>query len=85
MVVLWCLLSQVQACGSLVTEEHPYAMIIPIELFLMEFGFHRQFQLACPSTIIGSSPVSRIAPELLSPQSLGVKLKPIRTRVHVEI
>ncbi|XP_028076158.1 protein NDL1-like, partial [Camellia sinensis] len=33
-----CPLVEVQSCGSLVTEEHPYAMLIPIEVFLMGFG-----------------------------------------------
>lgn len=84
-----CLLEQVQACGSLVTEEHPNSMIIPIECFLMGFGYHRQPHFASSSSN-GSNPASPsshscIAPELLSPQSLGIKLKPIRTRVHVEI
>ncbi|XP_054822505.1 protein NDL1-like isoform X2 [Prosopis cineraria] len=75
---------KVKACGSLVTEEKPYAMIIPIEIFLMEFGYQRVFA-SCSSSTVGSSPPGRIAPELLSPQSLGIKLKPVRTRVNIEI
>ncbi|KAK6911420.1 NDRG protein [Dillenia turbinata] len=77
-------LVEVQACGSLVTEEHPYAMLVPIEFFLMGFGYFRQ-SLCLPSSSNGSksvSPTSRscIAPELLSPDSLGIKLKPIKTK-----
>ncbi|XP_050886627.1 protein NDL1 isoform X3 [Lathyrus oleraceus] len=84
-----CALVEVQACGSLVTEEHPNSMIVPIECFLMGFGFHRQPHFASSSSN-GSSPASPsnhtiMAPELLSQESLGIKLKPIRTRVHVEI
>ncbi|XP_054822529.1 protein NDL1-like isoform X5 [Prosopis cineraria] len=79
-----CALVEVKACGSLVTEEKPYAMIIPIEIFLMEFGYQRVFA-SCSSSTVGSSPPGRIAPELLSPQSLGIKLKPVRTRVNIEI
>ncbi|CAH2080437.1 unnamed protein product [Thlaspi arvense] len=78
-----CALVEVQSCGSLVTEEHPYAMLIPIEFFLMGFGFSRQRPLTTSSN--GSNPASPashscIAPELLSPESLGIKLKPIKTR-----
>lgn len=84
-----CALVEVQACGSLVTEEHPLAMIIPIEFFLMGFGYYRQPNFASSSSN-GSNPASPlshscIAPELLSPESLGIKLKPIKTRVEVEL
>ncbi|KAF5454625.1 hypothetical protein F2P56_024275 [Juglans regia] len=84
-----CALVEVQACGSLVTEEHPYAMLIPIEFFLMGFGYYRQQHFASSSSN-GSNPTSPschscIAPELFSPESLGIKLKPIKTRVDIEI
>ncbi|KAB1200520.1 Pollen-specific protein SF21 [Morella rubra] len=84
-----CALVEVQACGSLVTEEHPYAMLIPIEFFLMGLGYYRQ-QYSTSSLSNGSNPTSPsrhscIAPELLSPESLGIKLKPIKTRVDIEI
>ncbi|KAG4911154.1 hypothetical protein JHK87_057270 [Glycine soja] len=84
-----CALVEVQACGSLVTEEHPNSMITPLERFLMGFGYHRQTHAASSSSN-GSNPASPtshscIAPELLSPESLGIKLKPIRTRVDVQI
>ncbi|CAK9147252.1 unnamed protein product [Ilex paraguariensis] len=73
-------LVEVQACGSMVTEEQPHAMLIPMEYFLMGYGLHR------PSQFSGSprSPLSPscIAPELLSPESMGLKLKPIKTRVR---
>lgn len=73
--------SQVQACGSLVTEEQPHAMLIPMEYFLMGYGMYRPSQLE-------SSPRSTlnpfcISPELLSPESMGVKLKPIKTRASL--
>lgn len=70
---------QVQACGSMVTEEQPHAMLIPMEYFLMGYGMYR------PSQFTGSprSPLSPtcIPPELLSPESMGLKLKPIKTRI----
>lgn len=79
---------EVQACGSLVTEEHPLSMLVPIELFLMELGFYRQPQAPIPSSSNRFSRLSShscIAPELLSPESLGIKLKPIRTRADVRL
>ncbi|KAJ4831140.1 Protein ndl2 [Turnera subulata] len=84
-----CALVEVRACGSLVTEEHPYAMILPMELFLMQFGYYRQ-QLLAPSSGHASKPAGAstqccIAPELLSPASLGIKLKPIKTRADIEV
>ncbi|KAM7508498.1 hypothetical protein LguiA_018951 [Lonicera macranthoides] len=81
-------LVEVQSCGSLVTEEHPSAMLIPIEFFLMGFGFSRQPPLVSSSSH-GSHPITKrpshscIAPELLSVESLGIKLKPIKTRIKV--
>ncbi|WVZ15374.1 hypothetical protein V8G54_012940 [Vigna mungo] len=70
---------KVQGCGSMVTEEQPYAMLVPMENFLMGYGLYR------PSHRSGSpkSPLSPscISPELLSPESMGLKLKPIKTRV----
>ncbi|XP_041022339.1 protein NDL1-like isoform X2 [Juglans microcarpa x Juglans regia] len=84
-----CALVEVQACGSLVTEEHPYAMLIPIEFFLMGLGYYRQRHFASSSSNSSNptSPSSHscIAPELLSSESLGVKLKPIKTRVDIEV
>ncbi|XP_057851946.1 protein NDL1 isoform X2 [Cryptomeria japonica] len=78
-------LVEVQACGSLVVEEQPHAMLIPIEYFLMGYGFYRPPQLA---EGYGSSPRSPSSPpisaELLSPESLGLKLKPIKTRLAGE-
>ncbi|CBI20627.3 hypothetical protein AAG906_002610 [Vitis piasezkii] len=72
-------LVEVQSCGSMVTEEQPHAMLIPMEYFLMGYGLYR------PSTVSLSprSPLSPscIAPELLSPESMGLKLKPIKTRI----
>lgn len=72
-------LVEVQACGSMVTEEQPQAMLIPIEYFLMGYGLYRQPQ---PS-VSPRSPLSPsfISPELLSPESMGLKLKPIKTRI----
>lgn len=81
-----CALVEVQSCGSLVTEELPYAMLVPIEFFLMGFGFNRQTQvvtsLASNGGALSPSPSRHwcVSPELLSSESLGIKLKPIKTR-----
>ncbi|XAR70805.1 hypothetical protein NMG60_11027807 [Bertholletia excelsa] len=76
-------LVEVQACGSMVTEEQPHAMMIPLEYFLMGYGFYRpsQFNVSPRSPL---SPTS-ISPELFSPESMGLKLKPIKTRMSVEV
>ena len=75
-------LVEVQACGSMVTEEQPHAMLIPLEYFFMGYGLYR------PAQFSGSprSPLSPscISPELLSPESMGLKLKPIKTRVSLK-
>ncbi|VAI77547.1 unnamed protein product [Triticum turgidum subsp. durum] len=76
-------LVEVQACGSVVTEEQPHAMLIPMEYFLMGYGLFR------PSHVSSSprSPLNPfcISPELLSPESMGVKLKPIKTRANLRV
>ena len=74
---------QVQACGSMVTEEQPHAMLIPLEYFLMGYGLYRPSQ----SSVSPRSPLSPlcIAPELLSPESMGLKLKPIKTRTSLQV
>ncbi|XP_058223576.1 protein NDL2-like isoform X1 [Rhododendron vialii] len=75
-------LVEVQGCGSVVTEEQPDAMLIPLEYFLVGFGFYKPSQVnASPRSPL--SPTS-ISPELFSPESMGVKLKPIKTRISVE-
>ncbi|KAH7299631.1 hypothetical protein KP509_24G021500 [Ceratopteris richardii] len=81
-------LVEVQACGSLVTEEQPQAMFAPLEFFFRGYGFYRRVvqphhQLSAYHSPSPTSPLSPpcISPELLSPESLGLKLKPIRTRV----
>ncbi|RWR77712.1 pollen-specific protein SF21 [Cinnamomum micranthum f. kanehirae] len=79
-------LVEVQGCGSLVTEEQPHAMLMPIEFFLMGCGFYRQPAASITGQTLklinpASSSTPCIAPELLSPESLGLKLKPIKTRV----
>ncbi|XP_024363332.1 protein NDL2 [Physcomitrium patens] len=72
-------LIEVQACGSLVTEEQPQSMIVPIELFLMFYTFYkRPVSLSSPKSSLSPPCVS---PELLSSESMGLKLKPIKTRV----
>ncbi|KAH0450421.1 hypothetical protein IEQ34_021113 [Dendrobium chrysotoxum] len=75
-------LVEVQACGSLVTEEQPHAMLIPLEFFFMGYGLYRPCQFS------GSprSPLNPfcISPELLSPESMGLKLKPIKTRISLK-
>lgn len=86
-------LVEVQACGSLVTEEQPHSMLVPIEYFLMSYGFFRSiphhYLNYCNNTSSSfpTSPLSPpcISPELLSPESLGLKLKPIKTRVAVDV
>ncbi|XP_051151421.1 protein NDL2 isoform X1 [Andrographis paniculata] len=76
-------LVEVQACGSMVTEEHPDAMLIPLEYFLMGFGFFRPSQF----NVSPRSPLSPtcISPELFSPESMGLKLKPIKTRIEGQV
>ncbi|KAF3326564.1 protein NDL2-like [Carex rostrata] len=76
-------LVEVQACGSLVTEEQPHAMVIPLEYFLMGYGLYRPSQWSSSPR----SPLSPhcISPELLSPESMGIKLKPIKTRISLQV
>ncbi|KAM7507543.1 hypothetical protein LguiA_017996 [Lonicera macranthoides] len=76
-------LVEVQACGSIVTEEQPDAMLIPIEYFLMGYGYYRPSQY----NVSPRSPLSPtcISPELFSPESMGLKLKPIKTRIRVDV
>lgn len=79
--MMMMLIIQVQACGSIVTEEQPDAMLIPLEYFLMGYGFCRppQFSVSPRSPL---SPTS-ISPELFSPESMGLKLKPIKTKISL--
>lgn len=76
-------LVEVQACGSMVTEEQPDAMVTPMEYFLMGCGLYRPSQLS----VSPRSPLSPncISPELLSPESMGLKLKPIKTRISHKV
>ncbi|XP_071705115.1 protein NDL2-like [Rutidosis leptorrhynchoides] len=71
-------LVEVQGCGSIVTEEQPDAMLIPLEYFLMGYGFYRPTYM----NVSPRSPLSPtcISPELYTPESMGLKLKPIKTR-----
>ncbi|KAH6790853.1 N-MYC downregulated-like 1 [Perilla frutescens var. frutescens] len=66
----------------MVTEEQPDAMLIPLEYFLIGYGFYRpsQFNVSPRSPLSTTS----ISPELFSPESMGLKLKPIRTRIQTE-
>ncbi|OVA08469.1 Ndr [Macleaya cordata] len=76
-------LVEVQACGSMVTEEQPHAMLIPLEYFFMGYGLYRPCQLSgSPRSPLSPSCIS---PELLSPESMGLKLKPIKTRVSLPV
>ncbi|XVF35353.1 hypothetical protein REPUB_Repub18cG0138400 [Reevesia pubescens] len=75
-------LVEVQACGSMVTEEQPHAMLIPIEYFLMGYGLYRPTLSVSPRSPLSPSCIS---PELLSPESMGLKLKPIKTRISLEV
>ncbi|KAJ0427894.1 putative alpha/Beta hydrolase [Helianthus annuus] len=72
-------LIEVGRCGSLVTEEQPDAMLMPLEYFLMGYGLYRP----CELNISPRSPLSptSISPELFNPENMGLKLKPIKTRV----
>ena len=56
----------------MVTEEQPHAMLIPLEYFLMGYDLYWPSQLS----VSPRSPLSPscIAPELLSPESMGLKL-----------
>ncbi|XP_011096745.1 pollen-specific protein SF21 [Sesamum indicum] len=76
-------LVEVRACGSMVTEEQPDTMLIPLEYFLIGYGFHKpsQFSMSPRSPL---SPTS-FSPELFSPESMGLKLKPIKTRIQAEV
>ncbi|XP_028770154.1 protein NDL1 [Neltuma alba] len=76
-------LVEVQACGSMVTEEQPHAMLIPMEYFFVGYGLCRPSQLSeSPRSPLSPSCIS---PELLSPESMGLKLKPIKTRVSLDV
>lgn len=75
-------LVEVQACGSTVTEEQPHAMLIPLEYFVMGYGFYRQALSVSPRSPLSPSCIS---PELLSPESMGLKLKPIKTRITMKV
>ncbi|CAA7395407.1 unnamed protein product [Spirodela intermedia] len=81
-------LIEIHACGSLVTEEQPDAMLVPLEIFLESFGFFRRTSSALRHgsrhSRPASPPAAYIPPELLSPEGLGIKLKPIKTRTTVE-
>ncbi|KAE9588504.1 hypothetical protein Lal_00003344 [Lupinus albus] len=76
-------LVEVQSCGSMVTEEQPHAMLIPLEYFLMGYGLYRPTKLS----VSPRSPLSPscISPELYSPESMGLKLKPIKTRISTQV
>ncbi|EPS74062.1 hypothetical protein M569_00698 [Genlisea aurea] len=76
-------LVEVQGCGSLVTEEQPDAMVIPLEYFLMGYGFNKQWHVSV-SPRSPLSPTTVISPELFSPESMGLKLKPIKTRMIIQ-
>ncbi|XP_048602783.1 protein NDL2-like isoform X1 [Brassica napus] len=73
-------LVEVQGSGSLVTEEQPQAMVIPMEYFLMGYGLYRPTQSISPRSPLSPT---RISPELLSPENMGLKLKPIKTRLSL--
>ncbi|KAL0407712.1 UNVERIFIED_CONTAM: protein NDL2 [Sesamum radiatum] len=76
-------LVEVRACGSMVTEEQPDAMLIPLEYFLIGYGFHKPSQFSS-SPRSPLSPTS-FSPELFTPESMGLKLKPIKTRIQAEV
>lgn len=57
-------------------------MLIPLEYFLMGYGFYRQALSVSPRSPLSPSCIS---PELLSPESMGLKLKPIKTRITMKV
>ncbi|KAI3674743.1 hypothetical protein L2E82_51969 [Cichorium intybus] len=70
---------EVHACGSMVTEEQPHAMLIPLDTFLMGYEWYKPYRfMGIPRSPLGPR---CIAPELLYPEKMGVKLRPIKTRV----
>ncbi|KAM0030746.1 Pollen-specific protein SF21 [Helianthus debilis subsp. tardiflorus] len=72
-------LVEVHACGSMVTQEQPHAMLIPLENFLKGFGLYRPCRYSnSPRSPLGPSCID---PELLYPEKMGLKLKPIKLRV----
>lgn len=75
-------MEEVHACGSMVTEEQPLTMVVPMSEFL------KIFRLYSPSQLSGSprSPLSPsyICAEHLSPEGMGVNLKRIKTRISLE-
>ncbi|KAI3724817.1 hypothetical protein L1987_64584 [Smallanthus sonchifolius] len=72
-------LVEVHACGSMVTQEHPHAMFIPFENFLKGFGLHRPCRYSnSPRSPLGPCCID---PELLYPEKMGLKLRPIKIRV----
>ncbi|XP_024028356.1 protein NDL1 [Morus notabilis] len=75
-------LVEVQACGSMVTEEQPHAMLIPLEYFLIGYDLYRPTQ----SNVSPRSPLSPLCidQELFLPESMGLKLKPIKTRISLQ-
>ncbi|KAK1407784.1 hypothetical protein QVD17_39411 [Tagetes erecta] len=76
-------LVEVHPCGSMVTEEQPHAMLIPLEIFLKGFGLYRPFEFSdSPRSPLDSCCVD---PKLLYPEHMGLKLRPIKTRVSVRI
>ncbi|KAL6547526.1 Protein ndl2 [Orobanche hederae] len=76
-------LVEVQACGSMVTEERPNAVLESLDYFLMGYGLYRPSQ----SSVSPRSPLcpTSFSPELFSPESMGLKLKPIKTRIQKEV
>ncbi|XP_078429965.1 protein NDL1-like isoform X2 [Wolffia australiana] len=68
-------LVEIDGCGSLVTEEQPAEMLPAVERFLASLGHARRSPPPRPK-----APPAHIPPELLSPEALGLKLKPIKTR-----
>ncbi|XP_076935990.1 pollen-specific protein SF21-like [Bidens hawaiensis] len=71
-------LIEVHACGSMVTQEQPHAMLIPLEYFLKGFGLYRPCRYSnSPRSPLGPSCID---PELLYPEKMGLKLRPIKLR-----
>eukprot|EP00897_Mesotaenium_endlicherianum_P004753 jgi/Mesen1/4305/ME000022S03594 len=78
---------EIEACGSLVTEERPHTMQGPLEHYLLGLGFSRpppESMAEYRSPSLSPQGSQHFSPELMSPQALGIKLKPIRTRIEIQ-
>ncbi|KAM0000241.1 putative alpha/Beta hydrolase [Helianthus debilis subsp. tardiflorus] len=76
-------LVEVQGCGSTVIEEQPDAMLIPLKYFLIGYGLYRPAE----TDVSPRSPLrpTSISLELYTPDSVGLKLKPIKNSTFTNL